>query len=87
MHRESGFLALTLPLVILINILWYWAKALLRGRGYPAVWYGGHFGDLANLWRASCAATNEGARTKLRMLLAAIIILLVGLVIVFFAVD
>jgi hypothetical protein len=84
---NDSALAVAGSLVVLINGLWYWGKAILRRRGYRVSWFGGHFGDLANLWRESCAVTDGADRAKLRMLLGAIVILLVALVVAFLVID
>ena len=80
MIAERGHFALVVALVAIVNALWYWAKFILKRRGYPVSWLGSHFHDLSNLWRATCEEEDEYTRTNLRALLGAIIACLVGVV-------
>lgn len=76
MKQLAGEDSLIVVFVLLANALWYWARFILRRRGFEVSWFSGHFGDLINLWRSSRDEPDEYTRTNLRALLGAIILCL-----------
>ena len=38
-------------LVVILNILAYWIKYILKSKGYPVSWFSKHLRDIPNLWR------------------------------------
>jgi hypothetical protein len=64
---------LVLFLVILVNILWYVMKIVLRTNGYQWRWFD-HFSDVANMVRLIRATPNTAARVRYIALFGAILV-------------
>jgi hypothetical protein len=71
--RDAAF-QIAIALCVVVNILWYRAKFIVRRHGYPMSLFWGHFRDLKNL--AQIAAEEESIPFKrgCYLLLGAIIL-------------
>lgn len=69
--------------VLCTNALWYRAKFLLRGRGFPVSFFSDHLQDLRHLSQLAESETDLVRRAEIRRLRAAILGFLVASLIFF----
>lgn len=80
----NSLIFLLLPLVLILNGLWYWGKSILRDNGYDVgSWI--HFPDIANIFQLAKRTQDKVLKTKCYTLGLSLVVGLVLLPVAFFA--